>query len=172
MNERYVLAIDPGNKESGFCILDAEDYRPLWHAKMENNDFLWKVEFDHMLDEWLAGHSFKLAIEMIASYGMAVGAEVFETCVWIGKFAQFFLNRYGIRSHYIYRKEEKLNLCGSPRANDSNISQALADRFAPGEKNHGKGTKAQPGWFYGFSKDQWAAYAVGVTFIDKTRGYL
>lgn len=62
---------------------------------------------------------------MIASYGMPVGKEVFETCVWIGKFAE----ASGMKENYIYRKEEKMNLCHSMKAKDSNIRQALIDRF-------------------------------------------
>lgn len=62
---------------------------------------------------------------MIASYGMPVGKEVFETCVWIGKFAE----ASGMKESYIYRKDEKMNICHSMKAKDSNIRQALIDRF-------------------------------------------
>ncbi|HBC95047.1 MAG TPA: hypothetical protein DCZ10_19680, partial [Pelotomaculum sp.] len=60
----------------------------------------------------------------------------------------------------VYRKDEKINLCGSMRAKDGNIRQALIDRFGI------VGTKKSPGWFYGVSKDVWAAIAVGVTYYD------
>ena len=104
---------------------------------------------------------------MIASYGMAVGQSVFETCVWIGRFIQELEdNYYNDSLKFIYRKDEKMNLCGSMKAKDSNIVQALIDRFAPNTPNKGKGTKKEPGWFYGFKKDIWQAYAVAVTYYD------
>ena len=87
-------------------------------------------------------------IERVASYGMAVGSEVFETCEWIGRFAQE-LGHYAPIG-YVYRRDEKKYICGSPTANDAAIRRALADRFAYGEPNYGKGTKANPGFFYGF----------------------
>lgn len=90
---------------------------------------------------------------------MAVGQTVFETCVWIGRFKEI-AEAQNIKVDYIYRKDEKMNLCYSMKAKDSNIRQALIDRFGP------VGTKKNPGWFYGFKKDIWAAYAVGVTYCD------
>ncbi len=76
-------------------------------------------------------------IEMISIYGMQVGKEVFDTCVWIGKFIQTAEDRK-IQTKYIYRKDEKMNICNSMKAKDSNIRQALIDRF--GEV----GTKKNP----------------------------
>ena len=66
----------------------------------------------------------------------------------------------------IYRKDVKLHLCHTTKAKDSNITQALIDRFASGEPNRGKGTKAAPGWFYGFKADIWQAYALAVLAAD------
>ena len=78
-----------------------------------------------------------LVIEMIASYGMTVGQTVFETCVWIGRFVEI-ASFNNIKFEYIYRKDEKMNLCYSMKAKDSNIRQALIDRFGP------VGTKKNP----------------------------
>jgi hypothetical protein len=108
-------------------------------------------------------------IEMVASYGMAVGADVFETCVWIGRFYQVLEDRC-FEPGLIKRHPIKLHHCHSANAKDSNITQALVDRFAPGQPNHGKGTKASPGWFYGFKSDIWAAYALAVYAMDTAEG--
>ncbi len=68
---------------------------------------------------------------------MSVGKTVFDTCVWIGRFIQQ-VDEIGKEYSYIYRKDEKMNLCHSMKAKDSNIRQALIDRF--GEV----GTKKKP----------------------------
>lgn len=109
----------------------------------------------------------KLAIEMVASYGMAVGKDVFETVFWIGRFWERYIG-YGLKCTKIYRKDVKMHLCGDTRAKDSNIITAIVDRFDPNREHgkYGKGTKKNPGMFYGFSKDIWAAFAVALTFYD------
>jgi len=149
-----VLALDAGNSHTGFAVL-CENYNPIKFGKANNFEVLKMVsELNYDV----------LVCEMVASYGMPVGATVFETCCWIGRFEQAAFAR-GIRTDRIFRKEEKLNLCGSMQAKDGNIRRALIDRFAKTES--GKGTKADPDFFYGFSADAWTAYAVGVTYIDK-----
>ena len=158
-----ILAIDPGDMESGVVILEEQTLKPIFAEKMDNEELL-KYIYEKLEPFNLYCH---VAIEMIASYGMPVGVEVFETCVWIGRFKEAILNVYpGIEIKYIYRKDEKMNLCQSMKANDATIKQALVDRFAPGQKNYGKGTKKNPGFFYGFKVDIWAAMAVGVTYYD------
>lgn len=147
---KKIIAIDPGNIESAYCIIDANTYIPIKFDKIENNLLLNELENEEYD---------MLIIEMIASYGMPVGASVFDTCVWIGRFIQKSQKDY----EYIYRREEKMNLCHSMKAKDSNIRQSLIDRF--GEV----GTKKNPGFFYGFKKDIWAAFAVGCTYLDKQK---
>lgn len=108
-----------------------------------------------------------LAIETIQNLGMAVGQTVFDTCILIGRIHEHALLEGDFEDiHYIYRKEEKLNLCNSTRAKDTNIKNALVARFAPYTPNDGKGHKKEQGWFYGFKKDLWQAYAIGVTYHD------
>lgn len=155
-----ILAIDPGNIESGYVLIDAKTLEPLEVGKIKNEELMHQIEYEEF-------HCVKhVVIEMIASQGMAVGQSVFDTCVWIGKFELACEMYLEIAPKYIYRKDEKMNLCNSMRAKDSNIIQALIDRFAPNTPNKGKGTKSNPGWFYGFKKDIWQAYAVGVTYHD------
>lgn len=158
-----ILAIDPGNTESGYVFI-RNDLSIVDKGKIKNENLLKKIIMDEFWYESPKEEEDHIAIEMIASYGMPVGIEVFQTCVWIGRFIQAIQN--GIEPKFIYRKDEKINLCQSMKANDTTIKQALVDRFAPGQKNYGKGTKKEPGWFYGFAKDIWAAYAVAVTYYD------
>lgn len=155
-----LLAIDPGTTESAYCFIDNETYKPLQADKIPNEKLL------TMLLDRSPMCPGDLAIEMVASYGMPVGAEVFETCVWIGRLIQA-MDQAPVTIDYVYRMEERQTICHSSKASDANITQALIDRFAKGVSNHGKGTKKEPGWFYGFRKDIWQAYAVGVTYIDK-----
>lgn len=154
-----LLAIDPGNTSSGWVLIDVATRRPLHFSKSPNT----------VLRDLIAtNHTFVRAdtatIEMVASYGMAVGADVFETCVWIGRYLETLGD---IDVDLVKRQPVKLHHCHSPRANDSNIRQALVDRFAPGQPNHGKGTKAAPGWFHGFHADIWQAYALAVYAADR-----
>ena len=152
---RSILAIDPGNTSSGYALIDAETRKPLSVGKIPNDQILHLIATTNYT---------RLSVEMIASYGMAVGAEVFETCVWIGR----FIEASGCSLAQVYRRDVKLHHCLDSRAKDSNIRQALVDRFAPGQPNHGKGTKADPGWFYGFRADVWQAYALAVYVADTT----
>lgn len=151
-----LLAIDPGNIQSGYVVVDVDDLKPLEFDKIENYDLYAKSE------EIFGKYNIKItAIEMIACYGARVGFEVFNTCVWIGRFIECFKKG---EVNLISRKDEKKILCGTTRAKDKDIRRSLIDRFAKFDKKNGKGTKSNPDWFYGFKADVWQAYAVAYTW--------
>ena len=156
-----ILAIDPGNIESGYAVIEMPDFKLLDFGKVKNEELLLKIQKG--ID--MTFNIDAVAIEMIASYGMAVGKSVFETCVWIGRFVQAL---DGLKIDFVYRKDEKMCLCGSMKAKDSNIRQALIDRYAKHDFKNGKGVKNNPDTFYGVSKDVWAAIAVGVTYYENS----
>lgn len=156
---RNLLAIDPGTEQSAWVVVSLPSMRPLGYGLEKNEVVLErcrKLRIDNAV------------IEMVASYGMPVGREVFETCVWIGRFKQILMDR-SINAEFVYRKEEKQLICGSMRANDATIKRALIDRFAYKAPNNGKGTKSKPGWFFGFKADIWQAYAVAVTAVEREK---
>jgi Holliday junction resolvasome RuvABC endonuclease subunit len=138
-----LLALDPGTTETGWCI-----YRD---GKVDDSGISSNEDVLAAVYAWPN----KLAIEMIASYGMAVGKEVFETCVWIGRFIQAY--QYPAAVRIVYRKDVKLHLCGTTKAKDTNIRVALIDLLgAPG-------TKKNPGPTFGVKSHAWAALGVAVT---------
>lgn len=155
-----VLAIDPGCTQSAFVIYDGSNRKIHRFGKQDNADVLQLVRDQAGMNTWDATEH--LAVEMIASYGMPVGREIFETVLWIGRFIEAW---GGERYTKVYRKEVKLHLCGSIRANDSNIRQALIDKFGH-EKAVAIGTAKKPGPLHGISKDVWAALAVGVYWSE------
>ena len=144
-----LLALDPGNTESAWLLYDTATGRPTSWAKEPNADLLLAIS---------GIDADEIVIEMVASYGMAVGAEIFDTCVWIGR----FLERWDPTPHrLIYRPDVKLHLTQTRRAKDANIRQALIDRFGG---SAAIGRKAAPGPLYGISRDVWSALAIAVTY--------
>lgn len=160
-----VLALDPGNLRSALVALRGP------HVLFTRH------EENAALKDWLtcqhregATAGRVLVIEQVASMGMAVGEEVFETVFWSGRFAEAWAGEFA----RVPRREVKLALCHHQRATDSNIRTALLDIYGPG-KDLAVGTKKNPGPLFGFRADLWAALALGLTYqtlkgIDVTSG--
>lgn len=152
-----VLAIDPGPVRSAYAVIRRNDLAIKEFGILENQQLISR------LAEICHNTSIEIAVEMIASYGMAVGASVFETCVWIGRILQA-VDPNGTRSVRIYRKDVKMTLCGATKAKDANIRQAIIDRYSA---LYGENCTKKNGMLYKVSKDTWAAIAVGLTVINK-----
>lgn len=153
-----VLAIDPGPEQSGWLYCQTDPFKVIAHGITKNAELLTLLEVRR------CGHDIDLMlIEKVESFGMAVGASVFETVYWSGRFAQV-AQPVGVER--LGRRIVKLTLCGSVRAKDGNIRQALLDRFG-GEKAVGK--KASPGPLYGVRSHIWPALALAVTYLDTHR---
>ena len=153
-----ILAIDPGPAESAWVVLtgyscealpDVEEF-----GKEASAGLLARIDS--------CGYG-AVVIEKIASYGMPVGAEIFETVFWSGRFAERAWITGATSVERIERLRVKLQLCRDSRAKDANIRQALIDRYG------GPGAIKKGGPLYKVSKDAWAALAVGVTYWETRR---
>ena len=153
-----VLCLDPGSTETGYVVLDRDTLKPLEFAKVKNGDLvrmmMWKIKFDEFVTE------------RMESFGMGIGRTTLIASEWVGRFSQV-AEILGYQVNYIYRHTEKIHICHDSRAKDSNIRRALIDRFAQHDFKNGKGTKSNPDWFYGVSKDCWSAIAVGICFVER-----
>lgn len=115
-----ICAIDPGFIESAYVLLDGD--APVQFDKVRN---------ESLLVELGGGGPFTggavMVMEQIEGFGMPAGKELFETVFWAGRFCE----RWGTHSewHRMPRKEVKIHICGSTKANDGNVRQALIDRY-------------------------------------------
>ena len=151
---RTVLAIDPGTYESSCVLLDIGTGDIIDRQDLENTKML-----EYLYRQSSINVGAIIAIEKVASYGMAVGEEVFETVYWSGRFDEAV---QGL-ARRIPRSDIKMSLCKATKAKDSNIRQALIDRYG--------GTSAikKGGRLYGVHKHQWSALALAVCVQDKEK---
>ncbi len=160
-----LLAIDPGDTHSAYVIFHTGI--PLEFEKINNAELADRIRNARRSHTRWRDID-RVAIEMIASYGMPVGKEVFETCLWIGRFAEAWESNVNdwppAVVSLVYRREVKLHLCGSMKAKDGNVRQALIDRY--GGKERAIGKKANPGPLFGVTADVWSALAIAVTYAE------
>lgn len=143
MMELYMVGIDPGPSEHGVVWFDGQ--RVVRAENLSTRDLIPE----------LAKSQQPVACEMVTCFGMPVGREVFETVLQIGRIQQAI-----DWMRLIPRVDIKMHVCGTARAKDQNVRQALLDRLGP------VGTKKQPGPCYGISNHLWSALAVAVTAYD------
>jgi len=153
-----IIGLDPGTTQSAWCWLENGKVKAF---ELEPNGRV--LAFLELSRVW-ATPAPVLVVERIESYGMSVGTTIFETVWWSGRFHQIYQGQ----AERLTRRAIKLHLCGTARAKDANVRQALLDRFSPsgGGKTPQVGVKAKPGPLYGVSRDIWAALAVAVTYQE------
>jgi hypothetical protein len=110
-----IYAIDPGTTHSALVRVQDDG---LTVGGMWTNDMLCINLHEGVFPQGV------LVIEQIEAMGMAVGKETFETVFWSGRFAQAWEQRLRPWSR-VTRRQVKLHLCGSMKAKDANIRQAL-----------------------------------------------
>lgn len=148
-----ILAIDPGTQQSGWAVLDSGRVKE--SGVSPNASVLERIR---VLGGYIkAGlHApMTLAVERFEARGMAIGDESVETVMWTGRFIQAWHHPEAVVR--VKRSAVKLHLCGTTRAKDANVRQALIDKLGP------PGTKKAPGPTHGVASHAWAALAVAVT---------
>ena len=140
-----IFAIDPGPTDSAFVQWDG---KVIDHGHINNYE----------MRQLLIGREYDIvACEMVASYGMAVGASVFDTCRWVGRFEEVAMKD----TLLCYRKDIKMYLCRTMRSKDKDIRQALLTMVGS------QGTKDNKGPTYGLKSHTWSALAVAVYAQNK-----
>jgi hypothetical protein len=148
-----ILAIDPGPRLSAYVELAGAAI--VAHGKISNLELLQMLRAREP--------SGPLVVEMVAPYGKPVGREVFETCVWIGR----YLEAWRGVGRLLERREVKqalgLRAGGSKAATDADVRSALIVRWGG---QGGKRARA-PAALAGIVDDEWAALAVAVAWRDQ-----
>lgn len=151
-----ILAVDPGTDCSAWCQFDSARKEIIAFGQDSNEKNLQDLARGTRIAD-------RLVVEMFKSYGNVMGDSVLQTCVWIGRFIQAWPGPHEL----VPRKTIVTHLCMNPRANDSNVRQALIDRFSGGKgKAVAIGSKQAPGPLFGVKNDIWSALAIAVSWSE------
>jgi hypothetical protein len=150
---KRILAIDPGNIESGVVIWDG------------SNVILSGVFLNTTLNDAILQRMYKYDIALIENLthqGRAkVGKEVFETARYIGYLERCFEN---VSKYYqlISRNDVKMHHCRTSKANDSDVRTALLKKYP-------KGNVKSPGVTYLVKYHAWQALAIATYYSESHR---
>ena len=160
-----IFAIDPGPEKSAYLEYDpGKPQTPIVrHGHMPNGELL------ERFTTWAEWKTVGV-IEVMQSYMLRVGASVFLTCEWIGRFDNEW---HGYTNHLLQRltKPEVSNhLCGRRNASKADLHGALYVKFGDGSRRSAVGVKKAPGPLYGLTGDHvWDALALAVTWHEQNQ---
>jgi hypothetical protein len=147
---RTILAIDPGEKSSGWVICDGLNVIDYGHDKNEQ-----------MIDS-IPEKIYELMLIEEITYGMRVGRQIMRTVFWSGAFACAALQRQKV-VRLLPRSTVKKTLCrGVCRPKDADVSRAVRARYpkSGGGARPEVGTLRQPGPLFGITDHCWQALAL------------
>lgn len=174
MSSPIIIGVDPGPTHSAAVLL--EERLPIIQMYKENIvfksttfDVIWKFLTQANIS------NIYVVIEQVKHYGsgMPVGASVFDTVLWTGRFIEAWHDiSERLTIEQAPRSTIKTQICGTAKAKDSNVRQALIDRFPAtgGGATPQIGIKSKRGPLYGImhsgvkgaSEHLWSALAVAV----------
>jgi hypothetical protein len=142
-----LIAIDPGTWDSGVVQLDSAG-QIVAAAQMDNEHVL------RLIAEAAPGT--ELVIEMLHFQSKAVGFDVMESLVWIGR----FMERAAHLSVYRIRRDDLRYFWDASADADGTIREAMISEL--GGKELAIGTKKRPGPLFGASKHCYQALALAL----------
>lgn len=160
------MGIDPGTRVSSYVVYD-----PVAGTITKFGCDVPNPEVLEAIDDM--GQTVVVVVEMFNHMGdnFPVGKDVFTTVMWIGRFIQLHVATLELphdadhEQFLVYRLALKMNICGKSTVRDSNVRQAIIDRFGGDEIAIGK--KKTPGPLYGLKSHGWQAMAVALTYFDR-----
>lgn len=170
-----IVAIDPAPKESAFVLVDPITLEVYDKGILKNEVLIQRKDLGFGCINLFPQdfHHYELAIERVRSMGQVAGNSLFDTSEWIGRFEQAFVGEVT----KIPRIQIKVLLCGKAGARDSDVREAVLQRYQQqidndvlmpgGGKNPIQGTKSKPGPLYGIKTHLWQALGAALVHIER-----
>lgn len=165
-DEGTILAIDPGNEQSGWVLYDLEEAKPIqWHIE-ENEDLRQRIklyDFELLPTRAVIEYTPPYALQMQGGRSY-VPNQVVLTAFEAGRMAELIQVEWELLS----RTDVKKWLLGRATGNDAAIRDAIYDRYG-GTRKVAVGTKKKPGPLHGIIADCMAALAVALAWHDRAK---